>query len=687
MDSLGFNTRMSSIAIQSTIIAFGVNLFLTFYVLVKLRGWNRALNRNFAVLSFAFALWNLGVATSAPVLVYTGVFMTPAAFYTFLVTLLRQFNRRTRFMSLALTVSSVILIILSVWMLRHPDTPPVRFNYLNALAFSLATPVFAWGVYKVGSRVRLTRSTRERARLAYVLAGLTAAAFAGGAAALTALGYRLQSWTAVAGLFYTVSITIAIMRHRLFDVGRFAGRLVVIVILSLIFWLLFGVLGHFYMEDSPVSFLAILVASIVLVTLYEPLKSMVESPAYRVLSRDAGLFLDSLDRFSRDMNSYLDETAMIRGLARTLRESERIQSFAIYSVDRAGQNLILEDGDDIRRPPGSMIPFPEPLIETLMIRRGPISQNQVRVELRGVLPRPLRDKQLQLYRVLSRLRASEAFPLIFGDHFFGFISVGLETPETDLTRGEEDVMNTVARQFAAALAHVRLEAQARNREHLVALGRLASGLAHEIRNPLATIKASVQYLEPALPDEESREFFGMINEEIDRLNRFLDRFLNYAKPGPAGNNLETQPLPEFLNRLVKAYAARPECTSIDLRLSIDPAAAPYRIPVDPCHQIFTNLFSNAIQAMPDGGTLAVSARFIDESGMVEVAVEDSGPGIPEEDRGQIFEPFFTKRDGGTGLGLAIVRQTVRQLHGDILCAHSNFGGAGFFVRLPVSDQE
>jgi len=68
-------------------------------------------------------------------------------------------------------------------------------------------------------------------------------------------------------------------------------------------------------------------------------------------------------------------------------------------------------------------------------------------------------------------------------------------------------------------------------------------------------------------------------------------------------------------------------------------------------------------------------------------VEDSGPGIPEEDRGQIFEPFFTKRDGGTGLGLAIVRQTVRQLHGDILCAHSNFGGAGFFVRLPVSDQE
>lgn len=685
MISLGLNNRMSSITTQSTIIAFGVNLFLTVYVLVKLQGWNRVLNRNFAVLSFAFALWNLGVAVSAPILVYTGVFMTPAAFYTFLVTLLRQFNPRTRLMSFCLTISSVVLIGLSVWMLRHPDTPPVRFHYLNGLAFSLATPVFAWGVYKVGNRVRLTRSGRERARLAYVLAGLTAAAFAGGTAAITAVGYNLQSWTAIAGLFYTVSITIAIMRHRLFDVGRFAGRLVVVVILALILWLLFGVLGHFYVEDSTVSFMAILVASIVLVALYEPLKSLVEDPAYRVLSRNAGQFLDSLDRFSREMNTYLDEPGMIRGFARTLRESERIQSFAIYTVDQTGQNLMLEDGDDIRRPPGSMIPFPEPLIETMMVRRGPVSQNQVRVELRGGLAKPLRDKQLQLYRVLNRLRASEAFPLIFGDHFFGFIALGLEAPETDLTRNEEDMMNAVARQFAAALAHVRLEAQARHREHLVALGRLASGLAHEIRNPLATIKASAQYLEPAVSDDESREFFGMINEEIDRLNRFIDRFLNYAKPGPTEGNLEMQPLGEFLSRLVKAYAPRLECREIDIRLTSDDDAATCSIPADPCHQIFTNLFSNAIQAMTDGGILAVSARVIDESDMVEIAVEDSGPGIPEEDRVQIFEPFFTKRDGGTGLGLAIVRQLVRRLGGDILYAHSRLGGAGFFVRVPVKD--
>ncbi|MBN1296687.1 hypothetical protein JXA80_07890 [bacterium] len=671
-------------ATQSTIIAFGVNLFLTFYVLIKLRGWNRALNRNFAVLSFAFALWNLGVATRTSTLVYTGVFMAPAAFYTFLVTLLRQFNHRTRLLSLYLTISSVVLIAMSIWLINQPTSPAMTYPLLNVLVFSMAMPVFAWGAIRVGNRVRLTRSNRERSRLAYVLTGLTAAGIAGAAAGLSALGYPLQSWTSIAGLFYTVSITIAIMRHRLFDVGRFAGRLVVIVIVALVFWLLFGVLGHFYMDVSPVSFLAIFVAAIVLVALYEPLKSLVEGPAYRVLSPDVGEFLNSLDAFAREMNTYLDEPAMIRGLARTLRTSNRIASFAIYTVDPTEQSLILQDGDDIRRQPGSLIPFPEPLIETMMMRRGPVSQNQVSVELRGGLPRPLRDRQLQLYRVLNRLRASETFPFIFGDRFFGFVSVGLEDPESDLTRSEEDMLTAIARQFAAALAHTRLEARARTREHLVALGRLASGLAHEIRNPLATIKASVQYLEPVIRDSDSAEFFDIINEEVGRLDRFLERFLHYARPGSQSNEGEMQPLSDFLVRMIKVYEARSECESIDIRLSVDDAAAARLVPVDPCHQIFTNLFSNAIQAMPGGGTLTITARIIDDSGMLEVAVDDSGPGIPDDDLGQIFEPFFTRRDGGTGLGLAIVRRLVRQLHGDIIYAQSHRGGACFLVRLPHS---
>ncbi|MCD4654297.1 hypothetical protein K8T06_10230 [bacterium] len=678
---------MSSIATQSTILAFEVNLFLTFYVLLKLHGWNRALNRNFAVLSFSFALWNLGLATKSQPLIYTGVFMTAPAFYMFLLTLLRQFGQRQRLNGLILTASSICLIFLSFYLLYQPDVTPLTNHLLSIFAFGLSAPVFIWGAYKVGNRVRYTRSNLEQARLVYVLVGMTAAAIAGIAAAISTLGIiNLQSWTPVAGLIYTVSISIAILRHRLFDVGKFTSRLVVIIFLATIFWLLLGTLGHFYIDNNSVSFLSLIAASIVLVMLYEPLKNLVEGQTYRVfLNSQAGEFLDQLEEFAREMNSYIDEDAIINGLARVLRRSERIQSFAIYTVDDADQNLILKEGDDIRRPIGSLTPFPEPLIKTMLQRRGPVSRNQINIELRGGLSKGLRDTKIQLYKIINRLRASEVFPFIFGDHFFGFVSVGLEDPETDLTRNEEDMLTAISRQFAAALAHVKLAERARTRDRLVALGRLASGLAHEIRNPLATIKASIQYLEPTTEGSESAEFFSIINDDIDRLNRFVDRFLNYAKPAPSRTDIEKGTLLETLNKLIKGFKARTECAGIYFHLEIEEGSREIIVPVDAWNQLLTNLFDNAVKAMITGGEILITVRYLKESEMVEVAVEDSGPGIPEEERNLIYEPFFTKQEGGTGLGLAIVRQLVHRLDGDILCADSQLGGAGFFVRLrPLS---
>ena len=195
---------MSSIATQSIIIAFGVNLFLTFYVLMRHQSWNRALNRSFAVLSFAFALWNLGAATGISTVIYTGVFMTPPALYLFLVTLLRRTGRQRRTVSSLLITTSFTLVVISYWILNGIPFNGTNLHLLNALAAILSLSVFSWGAYRVGNRMRLTKSNRERARLMYVLAGMTAAAVAGISAVLTTLGFPLQSWSAVCGLIYTV---------------------------------------------------------------------------------------------------------------------------------------------------------------------------------------------------------------------------------------------------------------------------------------------------------------------------------------------------------------------------------------------------------------------------------------------------------------------------------------------------
>lgn len=680
-----FNTPMYSIALQSTIIAAGVNLFLTFYVLMKHRGWNRALNRYFAVLSFAFALWNLGIAVDSSSLIYVGMFMMPPAFYTFLLTLLRQYDNRERLTGVLLVAVSIVLIAGSLWIFNQPHVSTWVQHSLNLLVFLTAAPVFVWGTIRLGNRARLTRSHRERFRLIFMLIGMTAAAAAGLTAGLSAFGYRLHSWTAVAGLFYTISITIAIMRHRLFDIGRFAGRLILIMILAVVLWLLFGVLGHFQIEEKTISFLSILVASIVLAVLYEPLKSMVEDQTYRVLSPEAGHFLDNLNQFGREMNGFLDEDTMIREFSRNLRNSSRIESFAIYTVDPTGENLVLRDGDDIRWPPGSRLPLPQFLLDTLMTRRSPVSRNQLRIELRGGLSKTLHEDRLHLYRILNRFRATVVFPFIFGETLYGFLSIGLEDPETDLTRNEEDMLSGITRQFAAALAHIRLEKQSHAREHLVALGRLASGLAHEIRNPLATIKAGVQYLEPEPSGSADSEFFTIIRQEVDRLDRFVNRFLEYARPAPQPAELPMQPLETLFNQVLRGFKARPECAAVQIEMTCDPQTGSIPVAVDPWNQILGNLLSNSVMEMKNGGKLLISVRYLDEPSLLEVSIEDSGPGIAEQDRKMVFEPFFSKREGGTGLGLAIVRQLVSRMSGEIECGNSRFGGAGFIIHIPVEN--
>jgi two-component system, NtrC family, sensor histidine kinase HydH len=681
--SLRFNTCMFGIAHQSTIIAAGVNLFLTVYVLLKFRGWNRALNRYFSILSFGFALWNLGTAIDASSLVYIGAFMLPPAFYAFLLTLLRQFNHRERLYSFIISTLSLFFIVISLYLpLRYSSSETVR-HILNFMVFTISAPVFIWGVYRLGNRAGSTRSRRERSRLLFILAGMIAAAVAGVTAGLTAFGFNLYSWTAVAGLLYTISITVAIMRHRLFDAGRFVSRIIVIFILSLVLWFLFAVLGHFHIDETSITFLSILVASLVLVMLYEPLKSFVEGQAFRVLSSEAGEFLDQLNSFGRDMNNYIDEQTMIREFASLLRHSDRIQSFAVYTVDSTQNHLMLHDGDDIRHQPGSTAPLPFLLVDTMKKRRGPVSRNQLSIELRAGLGKHLQEERIQLYRIMNRLRASAVFPFIFADRFFGFISIGLEDPETDLTRSEEDMLCGITRQFAAALSHMRLEKLSRAREHLVTLGRLASGLAHEIRNPLATIKAGVQYLEPEVSRQDTQEFLTIIRDEVDRLDRFVHRFLDYAKPAAGHEHMPRKPLEEIIGTFNTSLTSRSDWSHIRLEILLSPDAASLDLPEDPWSQVFGNLLTNAVSAMEIEGTVRVSAGLSDTHRMLEISIEDSGPGILEEEWSLVFEPFYSKRPGGIGLGLAIVRRIVQGMNGEITCGHSVLGGANFYIRVPL----
>lgn len=219
----------------------------------------------------------------------------------------------------------------------------------------------------------------------------------------------------------------------------------------------------------------------------------------------------------------------------------------------------------------------------------------------------------------------------------------------------------------------------RRSDKLAALGQLTAGLAHELRNPLGTIKASAEMLNKTLSaeNEVAREVAGFISTEVDRTNSLVTRFLQFARPLKL--RLETEDLARLLDKAI-ADAER-EATGIAIYRNYAPEIPPFPFDAELMERVFYNLVLNAAQATAPGGTVTVKTRA--EGRIAEVAVIDRGVGIDAAHMKDIFNPFFTTKPAGVGLGLAIVAKIVDE-HGGKIAVESEPGkGSIFCVSLPM----
>jgi two-component system sensor histidine kinase HydH len=222
---------------------------------------------------------------------------------------------------------------------------------------------------------------------------------------------------------------------------------------------------------------------------------------------------------------------------------------------------------------------------------------------------------------------------------------------------------------------LRREATERRREHerrLASLGRMSAVLAHEIKNPLASLKGNAQLLARSLPDgEKPRQKADRVVHEALRLENLVNGLLEFARTG-ALRRAEHDPV-----ALAREVAAAQAAAA---RITVDTAGAPARWSLDPerVREVLANLLDNAAQAGEGPIVLSVT---LDEGDLV-YAVRDHGHGVPPEDLERIFEPFTTTRTHGTGLGLAVARRFI-ELHGGALTAeNATGGGARFTARIP-----
>jgi signal transduction histidine kinase/CheY-like chemotaxis protein len=256
----------------------------------------------------------------------------------------------------------------------------------------------------------------------------------------------------------------------------------------------------------------------------------------------------------------------------------------------------------------------------------------------------------------------------------------------------------LARQAVVAMENAGLYADLRNyvrrvedsqeallrAEKMAAAGRLTASIAHEVNNPLQSVQNCLHLAgREDVPAEKRKEYFDLAKNELDRLMKTMQRMLDFYRPGAV--KIEKVDVLELLGHVLSLTSQQLGQRHIEIQTDLPKSLPAIYVVSSQIQQIFFNLILNSLDAMPGGGDLKISARGLD--GGVEIIFQDSGPGIPEDQRNNIFEPFFSTKEGGTGLGLTVSYNIVTA-HGGILdILDRQEPGACFRLFLPIGDKQ
>ena len=231
---------------------------------------------------------------------------------------------------------------------------------------------------------------------------------------------------------------------------------------------------------------------------------------------------------------------------------------------------------------------------------------------------------------------------------------------------------------------IEVEEQLSAAQKLSALGQLSASLAHEIKNPLSSIKGTAEILLDEFPEgHPKKEFVEILLKETSRLNNTVEEVLQFSRRGMQGGRkeqAETEPLSQVIDRVTSLLASQLRKKSIKLTVTGWEEGKTFFVDGEKLSQVFLNIILNGIDASPAKGEITIET--VKNSSGYLISIKDNGPGIPEGVKDKIFEPFYSSKEGGTGLGLSISRKIVESNGGTLTLSETESGGACFSVFLP-----
>jgi two-component system sensor histidine kinase HydH len=539
-----------------------------------------------------------------------------------------------------------------------------------------------------------SRATQRRVRF-LVLIGALAAAFSL-ADFLWFIGAPLPPVSAVLSIVFLFALSESLIRARLVDLYDVLGQLLVSTALAFclagIFYVFVVLLGGF-----DTMYLGAILAAIVILVLFEPLRERAEGYAHKVFFRERVDLERAVAKARRALIHVLEIKEMQQVVLAALEASRRATGVALYVRDSTGREFVL-GGTFGAEPPARIEPATaHPLFERLDISSSivleDVAQKVIERRRAGFGREAETDERLlAASAVLGAFARGLCFGVYGAEHELSAILLVVDDRVRDAFSPDEVALfESLAVQMGVVIENSRQHRRLQESDRLAALGQMAAGLAHEVKNPLGAIKGAAQLLgdSPGRLDKSEREFVGIILEEVERLDRVVGSVLDYARPSK-GDLGSVDVNAVVLRTLTVLASDRAEDWSVVPDLADDLPEA--RADAEHLRQVLINLIRNAVQAIGGVGRVWVASRVRrdrvgEAAAWIEISVRDEGPGIAPHVLEKLFLPFFTTKATGTGLGLAISQRVVEEMGGRIEVASRPGFGSTFTVVLPRAKQD
>jgi signal transduction histidine kinase len=698
---------LDTLASQSALVAVIVAVATTIALLLRA---SRPLTVRFAAFAWSTAAYYAGVLgtalsgdrlvmLSARVISAGAIVITATIFFDAILGEVSGVARRRRRLPFAL---GAIVIVIGL-------TPAVREIWVSMACAAVVFAMLLLRVRSVLARAATVDSAAERTRLRYLgVGGLIALS-----GTLLDLGAVLGVGTpAVGGIIvavYIYFISQALLVSRLLDLHELLGKALVFGTLALLLAVVYGVLNVAIGDRRGLFLSTTMVASSLILILFEPAKATLEEAAARIFFREQLTFARGLRKLVRDLQTVIELPAAISQALDEIYDSKRATHASVYLLERDGMGFVLNG----HRGPQPMklleakahpalfahlLKLQTPILREAIARRVGEPKKKETLTESEQKPAPTSQDEAML-RGLDVLKADLVIPLRTQSGVVGLLCLRDERLHDAYASDEIAALIEVGDQLAITIENSRLFGLLRERDRLAALGEMSAGLAHEIRNPLAAIKGAAQELDPIRIGGDDGELMQIIIDEVNRLNTVVVEFLDYARPFRGtfvalSVNDACKRTAQLMQHDLKSGGS-----DVEINLDLQEDLPDVNGDAERLQQVMINLILNAADAMKRKGKITLTTKksadmtdaalwtLKEPKQFVEIRVKDEGPGIAPQLLEQIFIPFFTTKARGTGLGLALCQRII-QHHGGSMEVRSLEGhGATFVIRLPALPQK